>query len=333
MEEKKYKEPTLVEKEMFPQKLLAQDNVLTKSRYDFNVIEKRCLYIIIDTIRKDYDGKGNQRDLFNNLRIRLTQNQLADCSDLTNISKVFASLRSLRKKDIEIDNEQHMLSVSFINYVEYDKKTKLYEVEVSFKILPYLVNLTKNFTSFNLLTAITLKSKYSQRIYELCSMYKNKPNHMFFMPVDELIQLLKLPETYKRGNFLCGKVFDVAKKELRELFDLGQCDLFFDYSPKEKEGKKVTEWWFIIHTKETENYKEFIDAHKAEIQLKEIEQILKDYFPSDKKFRDRVLRIFVLDASKIEEVHTKFIAKIKKYPEEDLPKILRTVLWQDFKIK
>ena len=57
--------------------IIAQANALTQSRYDFNVIEKRCLYQIIREVRRLYiDSNTGQRDLFDNMCLTLTPTML-----------------------------------------------------------------------------------------------------------------------------------------------------------------------------------------------------------------------------------------------------------------
>ena len=84
------------------QVVLAQANALTQSRYDFNVIEKRCLYQIIREVRRQFiDTNTGQRDLFDNMRITLTPQMLEGLGDKK--KQVYDSLVRLRKRDVEID--------------------------------------------------------------------------------------------------------------------------------------------------------------------------------------------------------------------------------------
>ena len=161
--------------------MLAQANALTQARYDFNPIEKRCLYQIIREVRRLFiDSNTGQRDLFNNMRVKLTPDLLAECSDKSNIAKVYESLKRLRKRDVEIDNEDVWMNTGYVTMVKHDKRANIYEVEVSSEIMPYLVALAENFTSYDLTVAISLKSAYSQRFYEYCCQFKNRTNKTFF---------------------------------------------------------------------------------------------------------------------------------------------------------
>ncbi|EBW2459441.1 replication initiation protein, partial [Salmonella enterica subsp. enterica serovar Enteritidis] len=117
--------------------MLAQANALTQARYDFNPIEKRCLYQIIREVRRLFiDSNTGQRDLFNNMRVKLTPDLLAECSDKSNIAKVYESLKRLRKRDVEIDNEDVWMNTGYVTMVKHDKRANIYEVEVSSEIMP-----------------------------------------------------------------------------------------------------------------------------------------------------------------------------------------------------
>ena len=159
--------------------MLAQDNVLTQSKQSFKVIEKRCLYKIIHEVRKQYiDTNRGQKDLFGDMNLEIKPSELAQLGDET--KDIYNALRSLRKKDIEIETEDKWVSTSWILQAIHDKKRDMYSVKVSGDIMPYLVELAANFTTYDLTVAISLKSTYSQRFYEFCSQYKNRENKTFF---------------------------------------------------------------------------------------------------------------------------------------------------------
>ena len=132
--------------------MLAQDNAITKARYKFDLIEKRCVYQILGAIRRDYVETNNRdRMHFENLIIRLTPDQLDKCIEgERNRRKVYQSLKKLNAKQLEFENAKEWYVCHFINYARHDRKTDTYEVEVSKLILPYLVDLVDHFTTFDL---------------------------------------------------------------------------------------------------------------------------------------------------------------------------------------
>lgn len=310
--------------------LLAQANALTQARYDFNPIEKRCLYQIIREVRRLFiDSNIGQRDLFNNMRVILTSEQLAECSDKSNLKKVYESLKKLRKRDIEIDNEEAWVNTGYVTMVKHHKRTNKYEVEVSSEIMPYLVALAENFTSYDLTVAITLKSSYSQRFYEFCCQYKNRANKTFFFSVEELKNILMLEDKYPNSADFKRFVLDVAQKELKEAYEKGQSDLYFDYQVKDKQGRKILSWFFFIHTKEDETN---VDYKTVNACLQRINSILNSFFARDKKFIKRVLTAVQLRPDIALELVEKMDKKVMDYTAKDIPPILRYVLREDYGI-
>ncbi len=172
--------------------VIAQDNIITKARYKFDLIEKRCIYQIIYTIRKKYiETNSGNRTLFDNLDIMLTPKQLDECIEgRDNRNKVYRSLKTLNHKQMEFENSEEWFVCHFINYARHNKKTNTYEVEVSKLILPYLVELAENFTTLDLTIALTFGSRYTQRFYEFCCMYRKRNTNYFFLDMEELRKCL-----------------------------------------------------------------------------------------------------------------------------------------------
>ncbi len=228
--------------------VLAQSNALTQGRYDFSVVEKRAVYFIIQAVRRQFvERPDGQRDLFDNLVVKIKTEHLQ--SSDTELRKMYEGMKSLRKKSITIDNDEVFLEVGYINYFEHKKGAEEVEVEVSKKILPYLVELAKGFTSYYLTVAISLKNKYSQRFYEYCSQYRE--TGFFTFTPDELRAKLMLGDKYPRYALIKGKVIDPALKELKTMHEAGQCDLYFTYK-EEKSGRTVERINFYIKTTQVE---------------------------------------------------------------------------------
>lgn len=93
--------------------LIRQSNVLTESRYDFDPIEKRCIYTIIQKVRKDY--VEGQRSLFDNMLVHLQPSALLQIVDAKHTKQAKDALNRLRKRDIEIENDKMWLICGFIN--------------------------------------------------------------------------------------------------------------------------------------------------------------------------------------------------------------------------
>ena len=308
--------------------MLAQDNQLTQSRYNFSVIEKRCLYQIIREVRNRYIETGNKPTKFENMSLELKPNQLAQLGD--EAKDVYKALKRLVDKKIEIDTEKEWIYTGWVMSAHHDKEKNIYEIDISKHILPYLVELAPGFTQYDLMVAITLKSTYSQRFYELCCQYKNY-NKYFFLTVERLREILMLENKYTQINDFKRKVLEVAQKELKELYDKGQCDLWFDYDVKDTDKRKILSYHFHIHTKEDEQNK--VDYQSVTNCLQRISSILSTFFPRDKKYIKRVIQEVQLRPDIAMELVYKLDKKVMDYDKKEIPPIIRYVLNSDYGIK
>ena len=144
------------------------------------------------------------------------------------------------------------------------------------EVMPYLINLTKGFTKFNARTALSLKSKYTQKFYELCCEYSGDFRYQRANPDDRAFKKNVLPvhiETLRRlfgiddqidertgkikvkgkyANFTNFKrnVVSVAQEELYELYHSGNSEVWFDCVPFQRTGRKVTAVVLFIYSKE-----------------------------------------------------------------------------------
>jgi len=312
---------------------LAQANQLTMARYDFSAIEKRCLYFVIGEVRRLYvDSNKGQKDLFDNMTLIVPPENLQGLAD--EVKDVYNALRKLRNKTIEIENEDVWIYTSWILQAKHEKKQNVYIIDVSREILPYLVELASSFTSYDLTVALTLKSTYSQRLYELCNQYKNRNSQTFFLEIDKLKELLKIEDkkSYNNTYDLKRKVLDVAQKELETLFKAGQSDLYFTYRPKDTKGKKILSFFFDIVTKQSEEQM-MLDFANTQSQIARILSICKEFIKNDEKYISRILKALNLQPNEAQNVLEKLNRILNKYDKNDIPKLIRFTLDMDFGIK
>ena len=314
--------------------IISQANEITNSMSPLDLVQKRCFYLIVQQVRKKYIETDQPTKKYENMIINMTSDTLAKARDEKHVTQAFESLAKLRDQYFKIVTKDFKLVVGIINYAKYIEETKMYEVEVSKEILPYLVDLSRRyFTSYNLTVAISLRHVSTQRFYELCNQYKHKAGMKFFIEADQLRNMLMLDGKYQKDAHLRKFVFDVAQKELKELYDKGQSDLCFDYKPDEatKVGKKYTRYWIYIHTKETDQYQEQT-FKQTQQQALYIYKVCLSVFKRDKKYCNRAYQWLELHPDKIQEMFDKVTRWQKDYKGADLAKIIRFALKEDFKI-
>jgi len=105
---------------------------------------------------------------------------------------------------------------------------------------PFLLELKSHFTTYNLCYTLTMKSKYSIRIYELLKSYEYKKECVF--EIEELKKILGA-ENYNSYKDFRVNVINVAINEINEI-----SDIYVTYSA-EKNGRKYARIQFDISAK------------------------------------------------------------------------------------
>ena len=70
--------------------------------------------------------------------------------------------------------------------------------------------------------------------------------------------MFMLAKKYKRGCDFKRRVLEDPQKELRELYNAGQCDLYFEFEPKSYKGKEAVSYTHLDVYKRQE-----LAAHEA----------------------------------------------------------------------
>lgn len=311
---------------------LSQGNALTESRYDFNRLEKNALYCIIRQVRHDYienDVTGERA--YTNMRVQIHENVLSEIADKTHREDAKAALINLRKRDVTMESEDgSWFNCGFINWSKYDAKRKCYEVEVSSEIMPYLVDLASRYTTYSLTVALSLKSKWSQRFYELCCQYRNHLEHnvpVFHKSLDQLRKIFMLEGQYKQLADFKSFVIDRAQKELKTKFDANQCDVWFDYNQNGR-GSKATFDFRIYTREETKAQQE--TAKQMSQQALYIYKSLLRILKRDPKFCEKCYNHLTMNPGKIPLLFEKMTNWQKKYKDADLARVVRFALEDDF---
>ena len=307
--------------------MLRQSNPMTEARYDFSKIEKNAYYCVVRQVRKDYIEDGKKE--FDHMVIEIPASVLDEIADNDHRADARKALTNLRKKDINIDKEDgSWFNSGFINWSKYIAKRKVYQLEVSSQLMPYLVELADQYTEYSLTVAISLKSKWSQRFYELCCQYKNKG--CFFKTIEQLRYMFCLEKAYKQNQDFKRRVIDIAEDELKESFETGQCDLWFE-TMKEGRGKE-TKFTFKIHTR-NESEKPEENAKLMVQKTKAVYRIMLANFKNDPKFSKKVFDWVNFHIEHVDEMLSKLERIEKKYPKSDRAPIIRFMLDQDFELK
>jgi len=315
--------------------LILQDNRLTTARYELSLIEKRIYYLVINKIRQDYiiNDHGN-RTLFNDLIIKFNAATLSKDTNAKNRKEIKKALKTLRLRSFEWTNgddeespDYEYLELGFIDWQSW--KGNEITFQISRKLVPFLVELSKNFTSYSLLIAMSLKSKWSQRLYEMASQWRAAGG--FYISIEELRRRFVLENKYQKYGALKKYVLEVAKNEIKALYDQNQIDFYFEYS-EEKKGRSVTGLNFKIISNKGLNRLTLADLdYFVRTDLYQIFQTNDK--PKNKEFVDKFLTELRLNPELLEKFYKRLQNAKQGVPRPELARYLRFIINEDYLLK
>ena len=231
--------------------VVIQDNRVIAARYDMSAQEKDIFYLLLAQLRNDDRPTRVYKIAVKDLRE--WKGKDIDHTHFKHIAKRLLS----RVLSIPLEKGE-FFEVNLVSSSEYLKGRGAIEIELSHKIRAFLVDLKRDFTSLELGQVLSLRSKYSKRIYEMLCQYRD--TKVFRVSVDELKCRLCLldaktgVEKYPKFTWLKKYVLDAAQKELRQ-----KSDITFSYEAI-KTGRKYTH----LHFKIKANTQLILQAHNTQ---------------------------------------------------------------------
>lgn len=160
-----------------------------------------------------------------------------------NYKDIKATLKKLADRSMWLDDGESETLMRWLSYVKVNKKSEKVLIEIDRTIAPFLFNLQKKFTQYQLYNILSMKSAFSVRIYELMKSYAYQKNKIF--EVDELKRLLGVEDvkSYKDFSLFRVKVIEKAQEEINERTDI---NIYFKPITS---GRKVIKIMFTIEEK------------------------------------------------------------------------------------
>lgn len=177
--------------------------------------------------------------------------------------------RSLLSKVIEIPLPNgDLLQTHFFGHAKYKNGEGYIEVSFYPELKPYLLELKKNFTVYDIRNVLPLDSKYAVRIYELLKQFRTIGERRIF--ISELMHLLAVPKSYSYGRFK-KYILIPAQQSLEEHTDI--CFSFEEI----KESRKVVQLRFILDAQDAD----FVERPNLKMEVI-TDDIEADNDPKDK---------------------------------------------------
>lgn len=222
-------------------KSVIQSYILTTAKYDFSTYEKRIMYRLIEFAQDEVKGimiRDNLHKIEPTIFGREITMPVADIlkdEDDKNYDKAKRAFRSLSLKHIEYEDDEIWQFTPIITNPKIKKNTGISKFYVFDDIWRCLLDFTKGYRKYELVTAMQFKSVYSMRMYELMSGQKRPLEFTF----EDLKMRFGVKDKYKLVGHFKTRVLDIAKKELDE-----SSPYSFNYI-EVKEGRKVVGFKFF----------------------------------------------------------------------------------------
>ena len=166
-------------------------------------------------------------------------------------------VQSIGKVNKEMADKLGLLPANEL--VLLDKKSLVYGIQFSHQVLPFLTNLTANFTKYKLTEIAGFSSHYSYRLYEFIMQFQS--TGVTKISLNDLRQRLDLGDKYKATRDLNRWVIETAIKEINE-----RSPYKVEYTLL-KTGKKFTHLELKFKKKETAKNNKNQDQTTANIDL------------------------------------------------------------------
>lgn len=203
--------------------IVKQDYQLVNAKYKLSTAEIRFVMVALTQLEND-DTEFTEYEI----KVSELEEKLQAEQNETRL-KQFA--KKLLSKPLEVPTEDGFIIANWFADIEYIKGQAKFKVSFSKKLKPYLLELKKRYVSYNLKNILPLTSSYSVRIYQMLKEYEKLK--IRYIKVDELMDILQVPNSYKLYSKFKQGILQVAEKELAE-----HTDICFTFE-EEKEGRKV----------------------------------------------------------------------------------------------
>lgn len=278
-------------------KTLFQANAITRSRKEYTALEKNLIYMVLSQLK---EGDNNKYYYIS----------IKDIIEKTGVNSRYYeyknAARSMLKKTINIPKEYsktgNEIDINFFASCEYMEGQGVIEVELSDKMKPYLFDLKKNFTTFQLDLALSVKSRFTKDLYELLSQYKD--TGFLNIKIKELKYILGLfdpktgKEQFEKWSSFKTDVLNKAKAEFNDTTN--NSDIKFSYKAN-KLGRKFDNINFYIDYKPYQMKIDYKDVdtiifsklvNKYKLSKSQSQKVIDNY--SEKEINQRLYDISVL---------------------------------------
>ena len=235
-------------------KLVVQHNALVNARFDLTTVEMRLFMAMLARInRADTEFREFQvplREITALSGRRLSGKDYLEVESMC--SQLVTRVLHIERPGVEPRTRGNRSrrhapdfdKIPLMAYAKYRGEEGVLLVRFNDEVMPYLLQLQRNFTKVQLVQLLKIKSPHSYRIYWLLKEYSAFGTRT--LGVEELKAMLSLEGQYKQFPLFRMRVLDRARDEMMHT------DLPFDYELI-REGKAVTKIKFNYASTSTDS--------------------------------------------------------------------------------
>ncbi len=245
---------------------VVKSNKLIEAKYKLTLNEQRLVLLLTSLIKPEDE---EFKDYFINLS-ELKEMLGIKSNDFNR--QIKGITKDLLKNPLSIQEENKTIQVNWISSATYFDNEGIVSLHFDPALKPYLLQLKKHFTAYELDNVFKLKSIYSIRLYELLLKefnYYKQTKTVFIFKLIELKEKLGIEKKeYSQIGEFKSRVLNSAQKELK-----AKSDIYFEYEGIKK-GRKIVKIKFqIILTKKAKKQlenKENIVEIKSEVESQKV---------------------------------------------------------------
>jgi len=216
---------------------------IMNSNYDLSLEEQKVILTLASMVQPtDEQFKPYKFKISDFIKLLGIETQ----TKYTEIPKI---TKELMKKVFEINEGDTLIQTAWLSSAIYKKGTGSVELTFSPYLKPYMLKLNSMFTQYKLANILSMKSKYSPRIYEILKCNEFKKQGYIEIEMDDLRKLLNADVIYPLYADFKRKIIIQTQKELKKISDIS-----FDFE-EIKTGRKVTSLKFYIHSNKSKEDK------------------------------------------------------------------------------
>lgn len=224
-----------------------QSYVFTMAKYDFSIYEKRIMYRLVELAQCELQGLKMANNLYKitptimGKEIQMPVSAILRNETDKNYEIAKKAFKSLATKGVEYEDDKIWSFTNIITCPKIKKGEGVAVFNVLDDIWRCILNFTKGYKKYELVTAMSFKSVYSMRFYELLSGQKTPLS----FSVEDLRNRFCLKSKYKRADDFKKNVLDIARKELDENSPYSFTYEEITEHSRGRNGYKVTGYTFI----------------------------------------------------------------------------------------